>query len=78
MGIGIPETTIFPFEVYTHSNTLTIKQAEGQTVSVFDVVGRCIFQTIANDEVTYTLPTAGLYVVKIGERFTKKIVSQSF
>ena len=71
---GIAEVTTFPYEVYTRNNTLIIKQAEGQPVVVFDMMGRTIFQTTATGETTYTLPTAGVYVVRVAEGFAKKIV----
>ena len=72
--IGISESIIFPFEVYAHNNTLVIKQAEGQPVTVFDMMGRIIFQTTATEESTFNLPTAGVYVVRVGESFARKVV----
>ena len=72
--IGISEVTTFPFEVYAHNNTLVIKQAEGQPVTVFDMMGRIIFQTTATEESTFNLPTAGVYVVRVGESFVRKVV----
>ena len=70
---GISEATIVPFEIYSHNNTIVIKQAEGQAVTIFDMTGRCVFRTIATEETTCNLPVAGVYVVQVGERFTKKI-----
>ena len=70
---GISEATNLPFEIYTYNNTLNIKQADGQSVAIFDMMGRCIFQTIATEETSYNLPIAGVYVVRIGKQFTKKI-----
>ena len=71
---SISVATTFPFEIYSRNNTLIIKQAEGQSVAIFDMMGRCVFQTIANEESSCTLPTAGVYIVKIGERFVRKAV----
>ena len=72
--IGISESIIFPFEVYAHNNTLVIKQAEGQPVTVFDMMGRIIFQTTATEESTFNLSTAGVYIVRVGEGFARKVV----
>ena len=72
--IGISESTTFPYEVYTHHNTLIIKQAEGQPVTVFDMMGRCVLQTTATEESTFNLPTAGVYIVRVGEGFVRKVV----
>ena len=72
---GITEINTFPYEVYTRHNTLIIKQAEGQPIAIFDMMGRTIFQTTATEETTCTLPTAGVYVVRVGvEGFVRKIV----
>ena len=74
LGIGISNAITSPFEVYTRNNTLVVKQAEGQPVAVFDMMGRCIFQTTATEENTFNLPTTGVYVVRIGEGFVRKVV----
>ena len=71
---SITETTTYPYEVYARNSTLIIKQAEGQPVAIFDMLGRCLFQTTASTETTCTLPTAGVYVVRVGERFVRKVV----
>ena len=72
---GIAEITTYPYEVYTRNSTLIIKQAEGQSVAIFDMMGRCIFQTIATEETICTLPTAGVYVVRVGVAgFVRKVV----
>ena len=72
---GITEINTFPYEVYTRHNTLIIKQAEGQPIAIFDMMGRTIFQTTATEETTCTLPTAGVYVVRVGVKgFVRKIV----
>ena len=73
-GISIAEIVTYPYQVFANNRTLIIKQAEGQTLTIFDVMGRCIFQTTATAETTYTLPTTGLYIVRIGERFVKKVI----
>ena len=72
---GITEINTFPYEVYTRHNTLIIKQAEGQPIAIFDMMGRTIFQTTATEETTCTLPTAGVYIVRVGVKgFVRKIV----
>ena len=67
------EVNTFPYEVYTRNNTLIIKQAEGQPVAIFDMMGRCIFQTTAIAEIACNLPAMGMYIVRIGKGFAKKI-----
>ena len=71
---GISKFTTTPYQVYIHHNTLTIKHAEGQAIAIFDMIGRCIFQTTATEESTFNLPTAGMYVVRAGESFVRKVI----
>jgi hypothetical protein len=71
--VGITEITTIPFEIYSRNNTIVIKQAEGQSVAIFDMMGRCVFQTIAAQETTCHLLVAGVYIVRIGEQFAKKV-----
>ena len=72
---GIAEVTTYPYEVFTRNSTLIIKQAEGQSITIFDMMGRTVFQTTATEETNCTLPTAGVYVVRVGvEGFVRKVV----
>ena len=52
-------------KVYTHTGRIIVEGAEGETVQVFDAVGR----SLRNE----ALP-AGLYLVKVGDRPARKVV----
>ena len=71
---SISEIIDLPFDIHTHNNILIIKQAKGQPVAIFDMMGRTIFQTTASEETTCILSTVGVYIVRIGGRFVRKVV----
>ena len=73
-ALDINELHTSPYLIYATNRTLTVKHAEGENIAVFDMMGRTIFQTTAATESNCNLPNAGLYIVRIGEKYCKKLV----
>lgn len=53
---------------------LNVDSPEDETVSLYDVTGRLIAQS-SGCSVTYTLPSAGVYIVKVGSLPAHKVVA---
>lgn len=60
---GVDETSTVSVAVLGHS--LTITGAEGRAVSVYDVLGRCVYSSAAFDNATVQLANAGVYLVRV-------------
>ncbi len=73
---GIEESEPDRVRIFSIDNTLSICGAQGESVYVFDVVGRQIFHTAsASDMETVKVPSVGVYIVKVGNSRAKKIVA---
>ncbi|MDR2836711.1 MAG: T9SS type A sorting domain-containing protein [Bacteroidales bacterium] len=60
-------------DVFAVGNTINIKNIAGQNVEIYNILGQhFISDKPSSNFVTYTLPAAGLYVVKVGS-FSKKV-----
>ena len=73
---GINDLNHNPVKIYTQGNQLSIYGAHGEPLYIFDAVGRQVYHTaFASDSETINMPSAGVYVVKVGERPVKKVVT---
>jgi len=78
---GIDDGTQAPtLAVYAHDGNIIVKGADGETVHIFDMMGRqihCINVGMrdcgSNSTNTFSLPT-GIYIVKVGDRPAHKVV----
>ena len=61
--------------VYSTDSKIVVKGAENMDVNVYDVNGRCVrTQANATETVEFTMPSAGVYLVKVGEAPAKRVV----
>lgn len=71
MGIGDPDED--NINVYSLSGRIIVDGAEGETMQVFDVTGRCVCCNVVGSDDSKVLPT-GVYMVKVGNRLARKVV----
>ena len=72
---GINDVDASNITIYAYNNIITVRGAEGNNISVFDMNGRCVNQLAnANETETMTMSTAGIYLVKISNGTVKKVV----
>ncbi len=62
-------------KISSQGNLISIQGIQGESVYVFDVVGRQLYHTAnASDIETVNVPSEGVYIVKVGSNRAKKIV----
>ena len=72
---GIEEGEETRYTIHTQGYILNVDGVEGESVSVLDILGRKVFETTASQPTqTVQLPSTGVYIVRIGKTFSKKIV----
>lgn len=54
--------------------TISVYGAKGQTVSVYDTQGACLYRAAGSDITTITVHVSGIYIVQVGNRTTKLAV----
>lgn len=69
---GIDDIEKEKWEVRVNGKLLRVENATGETVEVFDLQGRVYYKGQWYGDVE--LPAAGVYMVRVGEKGTKKIV----
>lgn len=62
--------------VNNDQRSLSLSVIEAAPVSIFDMLGRCVYSAQANPGSQYhvTLPYAGVYIIRIGNNYAEKIV----
>ncbi|MCQ2350260.1 MAG: leucine-rich repeat domain-containing protein [Paludibacteraceae bacterium] len=70
-GIEVAESLV---QIYSNENTIYINGAEGEALVIYDVYGRVIYQGAAEDNKPYEMPQPGVYMVKVGDYPTQKVV----
>lgn len=71
---GIGDVEAGSFQVYSVDNIIIVKGVENMPVSVYDALGRSIVELrVQNSEFRIDVPTAGVYLVKVGAA-TKRVV----
>ena len=62
--------------ISAHGNLITIRGAQGESVCIYDALGRQIHH-IANstEEETFKVPSASVYIIKVGDNPAKKIAT---
>ena len=62
-------------EILTEGDFITVRGAQGQTIRIFDTLGRRLaIQSNASDTQTFHLPATGAYMVQVGNLPAKKVV----
>lgn len=53
------------------NGVITVYGAEGETVSVYNMQGVCIYSAAGNDPTEVTVPVSGIYLVKVKDKTVK-------
>lgn len=69
-SVGINDVADVSFNIYSHDNQIVINGTNGETVRVFDMMGRMVAITNGN---TVSVPTTGVYMVKIGNLPARRV-----
>ena len=74
---GIEESEESNVRVVAKSRSIEVLNAEGCHVAIYDAMGRCLVNELANGNSHryYNVPTAGVYVVRVDDRGYKVVVS---
>ena len=73
---GVEETPMAAVKVTAGYRSVEVLNAEGYPVAIYDVMGRCHISEGATGQNIrhYSLPTAGMYVVRVNDRGYKVVV----
>ena len=72
---GIEDVDGLNVNVYSTENNVVVRGAEGYDVYVFDINGRMMAKTLkAGETESFRMPVTGVYIVKIGNVMTKRVV----
>jgi len=73
--VSIDDVETVDFTVYSVDNTVVVKGVENMNVYLFDVNGRSIeHMAQATETVEFTVPSTGVYLVKVGNAAAKRVV----
>lgn len=72
MGIG--DLASAGITVSTNGRTIALAGTNGQMLSIYDITGRMIVREQAVEGKAYTMPNAGVYMVKVGSHKAEKVV----
>lgn len=72
---GIGDNEFSNIHMYAHNGDIIVEGGEGQTILVFDTMGRIIHRTEnATDNMTIAVSKSGIYLVQVGTFLVKKVV----
>ena len=72
---GINEIDVSRCHVFAKGRNIVVNDAIDMTVNVVDMMGRVVYSTKAStDNVSISLPTCGIYMVKVGNEPAQKVI----
>ncbi len=72
---GIDEVEEDNIIIYSESNSIVVRNAEQETIRVYDAIGRLVLQrNNAAYQESIQMPATGIYLVKIGDRPARRVV----
>lgn len=72
--VGIDEALNTPITISVTTEGVSIRGAEGEVIYVYDTYGRLFAQELGKETSTINLSHTGIYIVKIGNKETRKII----
>ena len=73
--VGINTVNELNVNVYSVENNIIVRGAAGYDVYVFDINGRAMAKTLnAGETAEFRMPATGVYIVRIGDVMTKRVV----
>ena len=73
---GINDNDLSAISVYSHDHQIVVCHAEGECIEIYDMLGKRIAYDAVNTQETrqFTISTKGVYLVRVGDTFYKKVV----
>lgn len=71
--ISVPSHVANEYTVFANGLQLTVRDAEGHTLQLFDITGRLLLTRRSADG-TYRIPTPGIYILRVDGFRPKKVV----
>lgn len=74
--VGIHDNDLSSISVYSHTNQIVVCHAEGESIEIYDMLGKRIAYDAMNTQETrlFTISAKGVYMVRVGDDFFKKVV----
>lgn len=72
---AVPDYATSNWHCGAQDGLLHVAGVAGELVTVSDMTGRILYRNVADDEVTISLSASGVYLVKVGDRPVRKVVS---
>jgi len=74
--VGIHDNDLSSISVYSHTNQIVVCHAEGESIEIYDMLGKRIAYDAKNTQETrlFTISAKGVYMVRVGDDFFKKVV----
>ena len=67
-------TATNPFKTVVHDGGIEVVGAAGQAVTLCDVIGRCLWNSVASERQFIPVGRPGVYVLRIGNHAVRKVV----
>lgn len=72
---SVDDVDVINAKVYSRSGRLVVEGADGLTATLYDTAGRILaIKQSSNQTITFEVPTAGTYLVKVGDAPARRIV----
>ena len=72
---AVPEYASSDWKCSVQDGFLHVSGADGEQISISDVTGRVLYRGFVHEEETISLPSSGVFFVKVGNRMVRKVVS---
>lgn len=72
---AVPEYASSDWKCSVQDGFLHVSGADGEQISISDVTGRVLYRGFVHEEETISLPSSGVFFVKVGNRTVRKVVS---
>ena len=74
--VGIDDNNLSAVNVYSYDHQIIVSHADGESIAIYDMLGKLVaFDTQNTQEIRqFTISAKGIYLVRVGEAFFKKVV----
>lgn len=73
--VGIDNVKEEDVSMYVNGRQLYLRGVEGHPVSIYDAMGRCVYHSDNQHDMSILLPSSGVYIVRYGEISLRRIVA---
>ena len=71
---GIAPANSTPYTIHTTADCIVVEGITDETVRLYDMTGRCLQTLRATKQCTLQVPTAGVYLLQVGDSPAQKVV----